>query len=130
MTTTPAGVTDAGDTAELQTEAAELQADITEAKQEAQQARQDGDDERAARIEAAMNKQQAELDEIKTLLKGLTDRPFHPAPGDDSSDQGAAAAAAGGGEQGAATQEAETETAAESKPKKGHWLYGDRWNQD
>lgn len=118
------GTTAEQDPAALKTEAAELQTDITEAKQEAQQAREAGNDERADRIEASIAKTQTELEEIKTMLKGFTDRPFHPAPGD--------------GEQPPATPpegEQKQDQAAESEgeqkpPKKKHWLFGDRWNQE
>ena len=107
----------------LQLEAGELQQDIKEAKQEVKQARAEGNDERANRIESAIAKQQADLDEIKQTLKGLADRPFHPAPGDGE----APPAPPAGGEQ----TEQQQETEPESKPKgKRHWLYGDRWNQD
>lgn len=110
----------------LETEAGELQADIKEAKEEAKEARADGDDARAARLEASIAKTQADLEEIKGLIKGITDRPFAPAPGDGEP----APDAQGRTGDGAAEKDAAPETDDAKQPKKKHWLYGDRWNQD
>lgn len=110
--------------AELKTEAAELEQDIKEAQQEATQARKDGDDERAARLEASIADTRKELAEIKDMLKGFTERPFHPAPGDDEPQQQQQPADE--------TKTDETKTdddAVKPKPKR-HWLFGDRWNQE
>lgn len=112
----------------LQAEASELGADIKEAQQEAQQARDAGNDVRADRLEVSIAKTQSDLDEIKATLKAMAERPFAPAPGDGE----AAPDAQGRTGDGAAEKDAAPETTpdADTKPKKGHWLYGQRWNQD
>lgn len=108
----------------LQTEAAELQTDVTEAKQELQQAKADGDDARVAKLEASITATNKDLSEIKATLKQLVERPFAPAPGDGEQQPAAPA-----GEQ-QTTEQTTTETEQPEKPKKGHWLYGSRWNQE
>jgi hypothetical protein len=111
--------------AALDTEAKELQADITETKTEAAAARTAGDDARADRLEANIAKTQADLDEVKTMLKALTDRPFHPAPGDGE------APAPGDGENKPGNGEAPAEEPKTDKPKgRPNRFFGDRWNQD
>lgn len=113
---------------DLKTEAAELEQDIKEAEKEAEQARDKGDDARADRLEASIAETKKELGEIKTLLKGLTERPFHPAPGD--ADKPPADGAAGSSEGEQKQGQEQTEDTTETKPKKRHWLYGDRWNEE
>lgn len=112
-------------TAALETEAAELKQDIKEAKNDAQQARKDGDDERATRLEASIAKTQTDLDEIKATLKEMAGRPYAPAPGD-----GETPPAPPAGEQKTETTEGQAPAEGENKPRRKHWMFGDRWNQD
>ena len=109
----------------LQTEAQELKDDLKETKGELQQAKADGDTDRVAKLEASMDETKKTLGEIQASLKQLVERPFAPAPGDTEQTPAAPA----GDEQ----QPKETEQSSEQppeKPKKKHWLYGDRWNQE
>lgn len=109
----------------LQTDAAELEQDIKEAEQDAKEARKDGNDERADKLEASIAETKKELGEIKTLLKGLTERPFHPAPGDGDTPPT-------GEKQGETKQEEQRQEQDEppAEPKRKHWMFGDRWNQE
>lgn len=108
----------------LKTEAAELTADIKETEKEAEAARAAGNDARADRLEASIAETRKDLEEIKTSLKALTERPFHPAPGDGETTPPAPAAGEG------TTEETPPETTPETKPKKRHFLFGDRWNEE
>jgi hypothetical protein len=118
------GDTTAGQTSPegLKLEAAELTADIKETEQEAKEARSAGNDARADRLEASLKETRGELAEIKTLLQGLTDRPFHPAPGDGETPPAQTPAEE--------TPPAETPPAEEKPKGKRHFLFGDRWNED
>lgn len=107
----------------LKTEAAELTADIKETEKEAEQARAAGNDARAERLEASLAETRKDLDEIKATLKGLADRPFHPAPGDGETPPATPAAES-------TPPETPAETSPETKPKRRHFLFGDRWNEE
>lgn len=111
----------------LQTEAAELEQDIKEAEQDAEKARESGDDKRADRLEASIAETKKELTEVKGLLKQLVERPFAPAPGDGEQ---APAAPAGDDKSEQKQGQEHEEEAPPTKPKKGHWLFGDRWNEE
>lgn len=114
---------------ELKLDANELEQDIKEAETEAAAERVAGNDARADKLEASIAETRKELTEIKDLIKGMSDRPFAPAPGDGEP----APDAQGRTGDGAAEKDAAPEgdgQGDEKKPKKKHWLYGDRWNQE
>jgi hypothetical protein len=121
-------------TAALETEAGELQQDIKEAKTEAAAERVAGNDARADKLEASIAEAKSDLAEIKATLAEIKGRPYAPAPGDEEAapdgqgrtGDGAAEKTAAAEGQGDGQAAAETE----GKPRKKHWFYGDRFNQD
>lgn len=123
-------MTEQQQTAALESEAAELKQDIKEATTEAQAERVAGNDARADKIEASIAETKSDLAEIKATLAEIKGRPYAPAPGDGEPAPDDKGATGDGAAEKTAAAEGQADGAAEDKPKKRHWFYGDRFNQD